>query len=178
MAEGFDPYHKWLGIPPKDQPPNHYRLLGIELFESDPEVIDMAAEFVPGGEVGAGDMLLRLDDADYRIALERRQSELQQAIAELEIEHGRQQIAENDYRQRNKDPQPDNRALVLREPQLRSAEAVVRGAAAALEQARQMYEASRHTVKHFTEFQYAAGSWGPVESDELLARDRRSWRRP
>ena len=36
------------------------------------EVIDMAAEFVPGGEVGAGDMLLRLDDADYRIALEQR----------------------------------------------------------------------------------------------------------
>ena len=40
----FDPYHKWLGIPPKDQPPNHYRLLGIELLESDPDVIDAAAE--------------------------------------------------------------------------------------------------------------------------------------
>ncbi len=39
----FDPYHKWLGIPPKDQPPNHYRLLGIELFEADPDVIDAAA---------------------------------------------------------------------------------------------------------------------------------------
>ena len=39
----FDPYHKWLGIPPKDQPPNHYRLLAIDLFESDPEVIDAAA---------------------------------------------------------------------------------------------------------------------------------------
>jgi hypothetical protein len=39
----FDPYHKWLGIPPKDQPPNHYRLLAIDLFESDPEVIDSAA---------------------------------------------------------------------------------------------------------------------------------------
>jgi hypothetical protein len=38
----FDPY-QWLGIPPKDQPPNHYRLLGIDLFESDPEVIDAAA---------------------------------------------------------------------------------------------------------------------------------------
>ena len=36
----FDPYHKWLGIPPKDQPPNHYRLLGVDLFESDPDVID------------------------------------------------------------------------------------------------------------------------------------------
>ena len=39
----FDAYHKWLGIPPKDQPPNHYRLLAIELFESDPDVIDSAA---------------------------------------------------------------------------------------------------------------------------------------
>lgn len=39
----FDPYHKWLGIPPKDQPPNHYRLLGIELFETDADVIDAAA---------------------------------------------------------------------------------------------------------------------------------------
>lgn len=40
----FDPYHKWLGIPPKEQPPNHYRLLGIVLFESDPEVIEAAAD--------------------------------------------------------------------------------------------------------------------------------------
>ncbi|MBM4072022.1 MAG: hypothetical protein FJ271_24315 [Planctomycetes bacterium] len=39
----FDPYHKWLGIPPKDQPPNHYRLLGIDLFETDADVIDIAA---------------------------------------------------------------------------------------------------------------------------------------
>ncbi|HEV7224471.1 MAG TPA: hypothetical protein VGN42_17315 [Pirellulales bacterium] len=44
MAEAFDPYHKWLGISPKDQPPNHYRLLGIELFESDPDVIEGAAD--------------------------------------------------------------------------------------------------------------------------------------
>jgi hypothetical protein len=40
----FDPYHKWLGIPPKDQPPHHYRLLGIGLFESDAEVIEAAAD--------------------------------------------------------------------------------------------------------------------------------------
>ena len=43
MADKFDPYHKWLGIPPRDQPPHHYRLLSIDLFESDPEVIDAAA---------------------------------------------------------------------------------------------------------------------------------------
>lgn len=44
MPEAFDPYRKWLGIPPKDQPPNHYRLLAIELFEDDPDVIEAAAD--------------------------------------------------------------------------------------------------------------------------------------
>jgi formylglycine-generating enzyme required for sulfatase activity len=44
MAKAFDPYHVWLGIPPEEQPPNHYRLLGINLFEGDPEVIDNAAD--------------------------------------------------------------------------------------------------------------------------------------
>ncbi len=42
--EGFDPYYKWLGIKPKDQPPNHYRLLGVELFESDLDVIANTAD--------------------------------------------------------------------------------------------------------------------------------------
>lgn len=40
----FDPYRKWLGIQAKDLPPNHYRLLGIEAFESDQDVIEGAAD--------------------------------------------------------------------------------------------------------------------------------------
>ncbi|MBP86957.1 MAG: hypothetical protein CMJ64_09600 [Planctomycetaceae bacterium] len=44
MSGSFDPYHKWLGIPPRDQPANHYRLLGLNLFESDGEVIKLAAD--------------------------------------------------------------------------------------------------------------------------------------
>ncbi len=40
----FDPYRKWLGIAPEEQPPNLYRLLGIGLFESDPDVISNAAD--------------------------------------------------------------------------------------------------------------------------------------
>ncbi len=43
MTQEFNPYYEWLGIPPKDQPPNHYRLLGIELFEASRSVIDTAA---------------------------------------------------------------------------------------------------------------------------------------
>ncbi len=43
MASAFDPYHLWLSIPPDEQPPHHYRLLGIELFEHDLDVIEIAA---------------------------------------------------------------------------------------------------------------------------------------
>jgi hypothetical protein len=35
----LDPYYLWLGIPPQEQPPTHYRLLGVQVFESNPEVI-------------------------------------------------------------------------------------------------------------------------------------------
>lgn len=43
MATGFDPYHRWLLIPPSEQPPNHYRLLGLQAFESSVEVIENVA---------------------------------------------------------------------------------------------------------------------------------------
>jgi hypothetical protein len=39
MSKQFNPYHSWLGIPAEEQPPNHYRLLGIPLFETNEDVI-------------------------------------------------------------------------------------------------------------------------------------------
>lgn len=44
MSTTFDPYHVWLGIPPAEQPPNHYRLLGVRLFERDRDTIAEAAQ--------------------------------------------------------------------------------------------------------------------------------------
>jgi hypothetical protein len=44
MSESFDAYHVWLGISPAEQPPNHYRLLGLAAFESDKDVIANAAD--------------------------------------------------------------------------------------------------------------------------------------
>ena len=44
LPASFDAYHRWLGIPPQEQPANHYRLLNLSLFESDPEVIRGGAE--------------------------------------------------------------------------------------------------------------------------------------
>jgi|GEM_PF-6726474 len=42
--DDFDPYYIWLGIPPEEQPPDHYRLLGLRRFEQNPDVIANAAE--------------------------------------------------------------------------------------------------------------------------------------
>lgn len=44
MAENFDPYYKWLGIPPEEQPADHYRLLGLRIYESDADVIEHAVD--------------------------------------------------------------------------------------------------------------------------------------
>ena len=44
MSATFDPYYKWLGIPPADQPANYYRLLGVNLFEANSDVIESAAD--------------------------------------------------------------------------------------------------------------------------------------
>lgn len=44
MSDSFDPYRKWLGILPSEQPPEHYRLLGIARFEDDLDTISNGAD--------------------------------------------------------------------------------------------------------------------------------------
>jgi hypothetical protein len=44
VGQAFDPYRRWLGITPEEHPANHYRLLGLSLFEADAEVIEQAAD--------------------------------------------------------------------------------------------------------------------------------------
>jgi hypothetical protein len=39
----FDPYRDWLDIPPEQQPPTHYRLLGVAPAEANVEAIKEAA---------------------------------------------------------------------------------------------------------------------------------------
>lgn len=44
MPAQFDPYYKWLSIPPEEQPANFYRLLGVKELEADTDVIQSAAD--------------------------------------------------------------------------------------------------------------------------------------
>jgi RND family efflux transporter MFP subunit len=99
------------------------------------EIIERSPEFTPGGFVNKGDELLKIDPADYRNILNQRLSELQQAEADYEIELGRQSIAQQDYEMLDDTLSNENRALVLRQPQLNAARSRVESARAAVEQA-------------------------------------------
>ena len=56
MQADFNPYHVWFGIPPEDQPADHYRLLGVRRFESNADVIangmEQRIQFLRSRQIG------------------------------------------------------------------------------------------------------------------------------
>lgn len=99
------------------------------------EIIERSEQFAPGGYVQKGDTLLQIDPEDYRTALKQRRSELRQAESELTLEMGRHEAAKKEYQAYGDTLSEENKALVLREPQLESAKSSVESAQAAVEQA-------------------------------------------
>ncbi len=100
------------------------------------KIIDIAENFTPGGMVEKGKTLVQVDPADYQNTLAQRKSEYQQARSQLEIEMGRQNVARQEYEMMNEELDEKYRSLVLRKPQLNSAEAQVELNRVAMDQAR------------------------------------------
>ncbi len=100
------------------------------------QVIELATEFVPGGMVRKGDLLLRIDPADFENALSITQSELEQAEASMEIEQARQRLAKKELKLLEGSVDESNRGLVMREPQIASMKAEVSAAKAAVDRAK------------------------------------------
>src|SRR6188508_1691725 len=44
MADSFDAYYQWLAIPPAEQPPDLYRLVGATKYETNLDVISYAVD--------------------------------------------------------------------------------------------------------------------------------------
>ena len=91
------------------------------------QVIWQSDSVTIGGHVRQGDELIRIDSKDYELALSEERSNLEQARFEREVESGRQVIArrEWDELQADLDMGDVNQSLVLREPHLRKAEALM-----------------------------------------------------
>ncbi len=110
------------------------------------EVVRRAPAFVPGGFVKKGDLLLQIDPSDYRNNLELRRSELLQAKTDLEVEMGRQEVAEQDLELvGGLELTPQEQSLVLRQPQLNAVKARIKAAQAAVDQAQ--LELARTTIR-------------------------------
>lgn len=109
------------------------------------QVVRRSPAFTPGGYVKQGEVLLQLDPSDYENTLALRQSELQQIETDLSVEMGRQQVAQLDYQLVGDSLSPEEKALVLRQPQLNAVKARIRAAEAAVKQAR--LELERTTIR-------------------------------
>lgn len=102
-------------------------------------------QLVPGGRFARGQVVLRVDPRDYRLAVETQSAEVQRAQLELQLEQGRQRVAEREWSlfestraapSENGDGDAASDDLALRRPQRETAEVALRSARSAAERAR------------------------------------------
>ncbi len=102
------------------------------------EVIEIHADFLEGGLVKEGDVLVRIEPRDYELAIISQEAQLETARYEITVEKGRQDVAQSewDLLDMKESASKLDKELALRQPQLRQKQAGLRGAEASLEKAR------------------------------------------
>lgn len=95
-------------------------------------------ELVPGGRFKKGEMLLRLDGRDYRLAERQAGATVERAELELKVEKARGEVAKAEWEviDRGKRATDEGRTLGLREPQLQAARAGLEAAKSTRDQAK------------------------------------------
>jgi len=96
------------------------------------QIVEISADVVPGCMVEAGQKLVAIDRRDYEIAVEQAQSTVAMTEKDLKLERGNQAVARQEYELLGEVIAEEDRELVLREPQLASAQAALKSAQAAL----------------------------------------------
>lgn len=99
-------------------------------------VQSLGQKFVPGSRFKKGEVLVQLDNTDYRIELQTAQATLAQAQSNLTSELGNQVVAQADFDLLGLNVDERERALILRKPQLEAAKAAVQSAQAGVERAK------------------------------------------
>ncbi|MDP0497759.1 MAG: efflux RND transporter periplasmic adaptor subunit [Verrucomicrobiota bacterium JB024] len=109
------------------------------------EVVEMGPHFSEGRMVEKGELMLRLDDRDYQIALRQAEAQLENVKADFAIEAGSQTIAKREWEliKEAAEVSGANASLALREPQLQQAKASVTTAEADLADAELDLERTR-----------------------------------
>jgi RND family efflux transporter MFP subunit len=109
------------------------------------EIVHLHPEFTEGGIIGKGELILQIDDEDYRLLVAQKQRAVADADYNLKLELGRQDIARHEWDLLNGGkPDPGADAdLALRKPHLEKAESDLAGARAELKAAELQMERTR-----------------------------------
>ncbi|BCR06463.1 hemolysin D [Desulfuromonas versatilis] len=99
------------------------------------EILEISADLIPGGHFREGQRLLRIDPTDYRLALRQLSSEVAKVESELQMEQGNQLVAQREFELLGEAVSPEEKSLMLRQPQLQTLRASLEAARAKLEQA-------------------------------------------
>lgn len=96
-------------------------------------VLRVDDSFAPGGQFSAQEILIELDDADYRAAFSQTQANVAEAERLLAVEQGSAKQAQREWRDLKSE---EANALFLRKPQIASAKASLQAAKAARDKAK------------------------------------------
>ncbi len=96
------------------------------------KVDSISPAFVSGGFFNKGDVLVKIDEKDYRLMVTQARLQVAQAELSLKIEEQESEIAIKEWKRLNNTSPP---SLVAREPQLKEARAALESAKASLQQA-------------------------------------------
>ena len=121
----------------------------IQLAAEVPGRIESVHEqMVDGGFVEKGAVLVRLDDRDYKLAVQQQQAAVAQARFQLKVERSRGRIAEREWNmvQDKRSRTGSNEELALRKPHLKSARASKQAAESGLRRAKLMVERTKVTA--------------------------------
>ncbi|GAB3670713.1 efflux RND transporter periplasmic adaptor subunit [Salinisphaera aquimarina] len=99
------------------------------------QIVALQDKLAPGTRFSRGDVLARIDDSDYRLALTSAKTDLAGARASLRVEEGQQAVARRELALVGSKVSANERDLALRGPQLEQAKADVQAAQTAVEQA-------------------------------------------
>jgi len=99
------------------------------------QVVECHANFVEGGFFKAGEPLVKVDPRDYELAVENAEAAVAQADYVLKQEQSEALVARTEWRQLHGDEKPAS-PLVLREPQIKNAQAQLQSAQAKLSRAK------------------------------------------
>lgn len=95
-------------------------------------IMTLSPDIVPGGIVSEGQTLFGIDESDYRLALQQRESDVAKAQLKLDLEQGNQIIARQEFEMLDEEVLEQDMVLVLRKPHLAEAEASLEAARAAV----------------------------------------------